>query len=130
MKDTPETKNFSLSNEEYQQFITWMKGKDVAYSSPLDQHMKSLTEEAKHEPYYNDIKAQITQIQARVDESKKNELLLYKDQIKILLEEEIISRFHLERGSIEVGFKNDTDVKKATEILSNSQQYKKLLNIQ
>lgn len=130
MKSTPEPKNFSLSNEEYQQFITWMKGKDIAYSSPLDQHMKNLTEEAKHEPYYNDIKAQITQIQARVDESKKNELLLNKDQIKMLLEEEIISRFHLERGGIEVGFKNDTDVKKASEILANSAQYKKLLNIQ
>ena len=46
------------------------------------------------------------------------------------LEEEIVSRYHLERGSVEAGFKYDKDIKMATDILHNSIQYKKLLNIQ
>jgi carboxyl-terminal processing protease len=57
-------------------------------------------------------------------------LTLYKDEIKMLLEEEIVSRYHLERGAIEAGFKYDNDIKKASEMLHNSDQYKKLLNIQ
>jgi carboxyl-terminal processing protease len=56
--------------------------------------------------------------------------MLHKDQIKMLLEEEIVSRFHLERGSIEAGFKYDTEVKKAVDLLHDSKQYKKILNIQ
>ena len=127
-KNEPDPKNFSLSSEEYQQFVTWMKDKDYRYNSRLDQQLAALSDEAKRERYYSELKSQIEQISARISENKKNELMLYKDQIKILLEEDIISRFHLERGSIQVGLKNDEDIKKSTEVLSNATQYKKLLN--
>ncbi len=127
-KNEPDPKNFTLSSEEYQQFVTWMKDKDYRYNSRLDQQLAALSDEAKRERYYNELKSQIEQISARISENKKNELMLYKDQIKILLEEDIISRFHLERGSIQVGLKNDEDIKKSTEVLSNATQYKKLLN--
>jgi carboxyl-terminal processing protease len=127
-KNEPDPKNFSLSSEEYQQFVTWMKDKDYRYNSRLDQQLEALSDEAKRERYYSELKSQIEQISARISENKKNELVLYKDQIKILLEEDIISRFHLERGSIQVGLKNDEDIKKSTEVLSNTTQYKKLLN--
>ena len=55
--------------------------------------------------------------------------MLYKDEIKMLLEEQIVSHYHLERGSIEAGFKYDNDIKKATALLHDSTHYKKLLNI-
>lgn len=127
-KNEPDPKNFTLSSEEYQQFVTWMKDKDYRYNSRLDQQLAALSDEAKRERYYSELKSQIEQISTRISENKKNELMLYKDQIKILLEEDIISRFHLERGSIQVGLKNDEDIKKSTEVLSNATQYKKLLN--
>jgi carboxyl-terminal processing protease len=127
-KTEPDPKNFSLSSEEYQQFVNWMKDKDYRYNSRLDKQLTALSNEAKRERYYSELKSQIDQISTRISENKKNELTLYKDQIKMLLEEDIISRFHLERGSIQVGLKNDEDIKKSTEVLSNATQYKKLLN--
>jgi carboxyl-terminal processing protease len=105
-----------------------MKDKDYRYNSRLDKQLTALSNEAKRERYYSELKSQIDQISTRISENKKNELTLYKDQIKMLLEEDIISRFHLERGSIQVGLKNDEDIKKSTEVLSNATQYKKLLN--
>lgn len=127
-KTEPDPKNFSLSAEEYQQFVSWMKDKDYRYNSRLDQQLTALSNEAKRERYYSELKSQIDQISSRISENKKNELTLYKDQIKMLLEEDIISRFHLERGSIQAGLKSDEDIKKSTEVLSNASQYKKLLN--
>jgi carboxyl-terminal processing protease len=56
--------------------------------------------------------------------------MLYKDQIKMLLEQDIISRYYLEKGAIEAGFKYDKDVKEAIEVMHNQAQYKKLLHIQ
>jgi carboxyl-terminal processing protease len=52
---------------------------------------------------------------------------LYKDQIKKLLEEDIIARYYLEKGSVEAGFKYDHELKKAAEVLQNQTQYAKLL---
>jgi carboxyl-terminal processing protease len=125
-----DSKTFTLSNDEYQQFIAWMKNKNYAYKSYLEYQLQQFTEEAKKEKYYTDLKSQIDQIHNRISESKKNELMLHKDELKMLLEEEIVSHYHLEKGSIEAGFKYDTDIKKATELLHNSEQYKQLLNIQ
>lgn len=125
-----DARNFSLTDDEYLQFVAWMKDKDYAYKTFLEYGVQQLSEEAKKEKYYTEIKTQLDQIQKRIEESKKNELILHKDQIKMLLEEEIVSRYHLEKGGIETGFKYDQDIKKATEIVHNIPQYRKLLNLQ
>lgn len=125
-----DARDFNLSDDEYQQFVAWMKDKNYTYKSYLEYGLQQFTEEAKKEKYYSELKNQIDQIQNRIVESKKNELILYKDQIKMLLEEEIVSRYFLEKGGIETGFKYDQEVKKAIDILHNPVQYKKVLNIQ
>jgi carboxyl-terminal processing protease len=122
-------RNFSLSNEEYAQFVSWMKDKNYTYISNLDRQIMEMNHEAKREKYYTEIKSQLDLIQVKIEESKKNELQLYKDQIKKLLEEDIASRYYMEKGSVEVGFKYDQDIKKASEVLLNTAQYKKILNI-
>jgi carboxyl-terminal processing protease len=122
-----EPRNFSLSNEDYQQFVTWMKGKNYAYTSNLDIQLKQLTEEAEAENYYTDLKPHIDQIRAKIAENKKNELMLYKDQIKKLLEEDIMARYYLEEGTVQVGFKYDQELKKASDVLLNQTYYNRLL---
>jgi carboxyl-terminal processing protease len=123
-------KTFELTNDEYQQFVNWMKGKDYSYKSYLDQYLQGVGQEAKRERYYNELKPQLDLITSKIEESKKNELQLYKDQIKMMLEEEIVSRYQLEKGSVEAGFKYDLDIKEATDVLTNQTQYKKTLHIQ
>lgn len=123
-------RSFSLSNEEYQQFVTWMRDKNYAYKSYLEYELQQFTEEAKKEKYYDDLKAQLSQIQARVADNKKNELTLYRDEIKMLLEEEIVAHYSLEKGSVESGFKYDNEVRTASSLLHDIPQYKKLLNLQ
>lgn len=124
-----EPRKFSLTNEEYAQFVNWMKNKKYSYTSYLDLQLKELNQEAKQEKYYSELKPQLDQLEATIEANKKNELILYKDQIKKVLEEDISSRYYLEKGSVEVGFKYDTEIKKASEILLNEAQYKKILNL-
>ncbi len=127
---TVDPRTFTLTDDAYTRFISWMKDKNYAYKSYLEYQLHQFSEEAKKEKYYTELKGQIDAMQARIGDSKKNELVLYKDEIKMLLEEEIVSHYHLEKGGIEAGFKYDDEIKKATEILHNNEQYKKLLNIQ
>jgi carboxyl-terminal processing protease len=129
-KEPVDAKTFSLSDEDYQQFVTWMKDKDYKYKSYVEQELEQFVNEAKKEKYYPELKGQLELIQTRVADSKKNELTINKEQLKMLLEEEIVSRFHLEKGSVLVGFKYDNEVKKAVDILHDNKQYRKILNIQ
>lgn len=126
----PEAKNFSLTDQEYLEFVTWMKGKSYEVQSLIDQELNELTEEAKQEKFYTDLKPQIDQIKTKLADSHKNELMLHKDQIKQLLEEDIASRYYFEKGSVEAGFKYDAEIKAAVTLLHNTTEYKSILKIQ
>jgi carboxyl-terminal processing protease len=125
-----DAKTFSLTDAEYADFVNWMKGKKYKYESYLEHQLLSFEKEAKKERYYADLKGQLEQIKTRIAESKKNELMLYKDQIKMLLEEDIVARQYLEKGTVENGFRHDDGVLKAIAVLHNQSEYKKTLNLQ
>lgn len=126
----PEAKNFSLTDQEYQDFVSWMKTKSYSVQSPVEAELTELTEEAKREKFYDDLKPQLDQIKTRLAETRKNDLAHYKDQIKQLLEKEIVARYYFEKGSVETGFKYDQEVKAAIEVLHNQPEYKRILKIQ
>lgn len=123
-------REFTLSDADYQQFVSWMKGKDYSYKSYIEYGIEQLAEEAKKEKYYEGLKAQLDAITQKLNDNKKNELIQYKDQIKRSLEEEVVARHYYDRGRIESAFNNDEEVKKAIEILHNKSQYKTVLNLQ
>lgn len=124
-----EAKTFSLMDAEYLEFVNWTKTKDYNYRSPFEIQLSLLSTEAKTERFYDDLKPQIEQIQARLAESRKNDLLTFKDQIKALLEEDIVARYYLERGQVEVSFRQDVEISKSIELLNNPVLYKKVLNL-
>ena len=103
-------KSFALTDQEYDEFVNWMKGKEYLYQSPLEIELHTFEAEAKKEKYYDDLKPQLDQLHFRLKESRKNDLVIFKDQIKKLLEEEIASRYYLEKGATEAGFKFDREI--------------------
>lgn len=126
----PEVKNFSLTDQEYLEFVAWMKGKNYQTQSLIEAELNELMEEAKREKFYNELKPQLDQIKARLADSHKNELVHHKDQIKQLLEKDIASRYYFEKGSVESGFKYDTEIKAAVTLLNNTTEYKNILKVQ
>lgn len=126
----PPATEFTLTDQEYQEFVNWMKNNPYNYRSELEKRLALFTNEAKKERYYADLKIQLDQIGTKLADSRKNDLMSFKDQIKLLLEQDIASRYYLEKGAVEVAFKYDQDVKKSIEVLNNSNQYKKILNLQ
>lgn len=123
-------KAWTLSDNDYAHFVTWMKDRDYTYTSYLEFGLQHFTEEARKEKYYADLAEDLEAITERITQSKKDELMIHKAQIKMLLEKEIMSRHYLERGSIEAGFKYDNELKAAIDVLHNTSNYKRILNIQ
>lgn len=124
-----EPKNFSLTDAEYGEFVTWMKSKPYTVNSPADEELAQLVEEAKKEKYYDELKPQLDQIRQKLTETHKNELSFHKDQIKLWLEREIASRYYFEKGVVEVGFKSDNELRSAMAILNNQKEYKRILRM-
>ena len=120
-------KDFKLTDEDYSKFKKWLEGKDYSYTTQVEKNLSKLKEFALEEKYYTDIEENIKSLEKTLKESKANDLDDFKDQIKILLEEEITSRYYLERGSIESSFDADEDIAKAIAVLNNKGKYDSIL---
>ena len=60
-------------------------------------------------------------------QDKQNDLIQNKEEIKELLEAEIVSRYYFQAGKIDYNNHHDPDVKEAINILNNAAKYKELL---
>ena len=122
-------REFTLTDKEYDGFVTWLKAKPYNYRSPVEVELSAFTEQAKKERYYDELAPQIEQVAEIIKESRKKGLYTFKDQIRMLLEQDIASVYYLEKGVTEVGFKNDADIKKSMEVLNAPEDYKRILNL-
>ncbi|MBL6445182.1 S41 family peptidase [Fulvivirga sp. 29W222] len=122
-----DAKNFKLSDAEYQAFVNWLSDKDYGYTTQVEKKLEELTKNAKKEKYYQDIKARLADVKTTLEDSKKNDLIDFRHQIASLLEDEITSRYYLEKGSVESTFDSDDDIIKAIEILNAPEKYNQIL---
>ena len=121
-------KEFSLSDSDYQSFVSSLSSKDYSYKTKSEEALNALERKAKEENYYNTIQADIVSMKKQIKTDKANDLTKYKKSIKDLLEREIVSRYYYEKGRIEVGLKNDDEVKEAINLINDPARYKKLLS--
>ncbi|UII30030.1 S41 family peptidase [Fulvivirga ulvae] len=125
-----EAKNFKLSEQEYQAFTDWLSDKDYSYTTQVEKKLEELTKNAKKEKYYEDIKERLSDVKTTLENSKKNDLTDFKSQIVTMLEDEITSRYYLEKGSVESTFDSDEDILAAIKVLNQPERYKQILGKQ
>jgi carboxyl-terminal processing protease len=82
---------------------------------------------AKEEKYYDGIQNQIQSLKSKISSSKIQDLELHKEEIKALLEIEIVAHYYLESGQTEAFFKYDSDLKAALSLFNDMDRYHKIL---
>ncbi|MCB0514044.1 MAG: S41 family peptidase [Bacteroidetes bacterium] len=119
---------FSMNEEEYKQFVKFLEGKKYDYTSKTEETLDKLNDLIKDENYSAEIKSTLGLLHDKIDADKKQDVFKYEQQIKKLLEDEIVARYYFEKGRIANSLINDIDVAKAKEILLNNIQYKEILS--
>jgi carboxyl-terminal processing protease len=120
-------KQFTLTDDEYNQFVKWLENKEYDYKTKIESDLESLIENSKKEKYYEGIKDQIEQLKSKIYHNKENDLLTFKPEIKKMLEIEIASRYYLQKGSIESSFSNDVDIIEAIALLKDKERYNQII---
>lgn len=119
---------FELSDKEYNEFTNWLKDKNYSYTTKVEKKVEELTASAKQEKYYDEIKDDLIKLKENILKNKNTDLYLQKDIIKYLLEEEIVSRYYLEKGEIEVSFAKDVVLIEAINVFKNLDRYYQILS--
>lgn len=124
----PDAKSFKLSDAEYAKFVSYLSNRDYNYSTRTERILNDLLEEAERESKMTEIKPEYEALKVKVSHSKKNDLTQFKDEIKKVLEAEIVSRYFFEKGRLEQGFKYDADLAESLKVINNKTVLASILN--
>lgn len=123
----PPAAGFSLTDAEFASFSKWLEGKDYSYKSETEVALDSLKSVATREKYFEAMKSEFSALQAKVNHDKQQDLLKHKNEVKRLLENEIVSRYYFLRGRIEHSLRSDNDLAKAVGLINQPSQFQALL---
>jgi carboxyl-terminal processing protease len=123
-----EAGQFELTDVEYEAFKQFVLTKEFTYSTASEEMLKKMQKTAELEGFYEDSKEEYEALLAKVVPSKERDLEKFKAEIKVLLENEIVSRYFYQKGRAIDSFRNDLVIQKAIEILKNNTSYNTILN--
>lgn len=124
----PDVRSFHLTDADFNDFVKYLSNKNYTYTSAAEKLMNNLKTEATKEKGFDALKPQYDALQAKMTETKKNDLQQNKEEIKQVLENEIVSRYYYEKGRYETNFKYDKDVAQAVKTMRDKGQLAAILN--
>ncbi|QMU30645.1 S41 family peptidase [Adhaeribacter radiodurans] len=123
----PSARSFNLSDTDFQEFTKYLSDKDYNYTTKSEKNLEELKSIAEKEKYFEDIKLEYNALKNKLVQNKKDDLSRCQDEIKEILESEIVSRYYFQKGRLETSFKTDVDVKEAIKVLTDKNKYVAIL---
>ncbi len=120
-------KEFHLTDADYSDYVKWLSNKEYDYTTQVEKDLNDLEASAKKEKSIDVIQDQLKALKSKLTHSKDNDLQLSKAEIKMILEEEIIKHYYLEKGMREASFNEDVEVKAALALFKDSNRYTEIL---
>ena len=108
---------FKIDEATYQDFMKFVKDKNFTYTTETEKSIEKIKQAAKDEGYLDKIKPQLDLLEKNLTAEKDNDLLNNRKDIEELLRAEIVGRYYYQKGRIVAGLQNDPDLKRAFEIL-------------
>ena len=115
---SPET--FQIDAATYQDFMKFVKDKNFTYTTESEKTIEKLKKTAKEEGYLDKIQPQIETLEKTLAAEKDRDLLNNRKDIEELLRSEIVGRYYYQKGRIIASLNDDPDLKRAFEILLNT----------
>jgi carboxyl-terminal processing protease len=122
-----EPMQFDITESVYDAFKTYLTDKKYAYTTRTEKDIEDLEKQAKKDNYFDLLSAEIERLNTAMASTKKNDLVNHKEELKEILEYEIIKRYYFERGRVEISFDNDPDWARVKELLSDNAKYNTLI---
>lgn len=114
----PPVMDFSLTDEQYGDFVKYAVSREFDSRSGAQVLMEDLLKSAKQEELDEYIKAEAEALKSKLSISKEQMLLLKKDEIQPLVEEEIANKYYFTPGRVEAIIKSDSQLQKAVALFA------------
>lgn len=123
-----EPEKFVITDADYADFKEMVKKADFKYDQQTEKILKSLKEMAEFEGYLTDASKEFDALEKKLTHNQDRDLDYFSKDIKNMIALEIVKRYYYQRGAIIEQLKDDDDLKKAVEILTSPEEYRKMLS--
>jgi carboxyl-terminal processing protease len=114
---------FKVTDDIYSQFSSFVKENKFEYESQSKEMLDELIKSAKDEKYFGLAEAEFEALKTKLEPNLEKDLKQFSEEIKELLEDEIVSRFYYQKGAIRAAINDDKGILKAMEALQSSAAY-------
>ncbi|TGD58622.1 S41 family peptidase [Flavobacterium humi] len=116
-----------LGDAEFAAFKNFLKTQNFSFDTKTELALKETMQQAKKEKIDATIKVQYDNLLASLQKAEELEMDKNKTEILNLLRDEIIKRFQYKEGLYLFYTKNNSEIKKASQLLSNTTEYNQIL---
>lgn len=121
---------FRLSETDYDAFKEFVKKQDFKYDQLSERSLQQLKNMMEFEGYMGVAKEEFNALEAKLHANLDRDLELFKDDIKSMIESEIVQRHYYQKGVLLHQLSDDDVYDKAVEILRNPEMYQSILKPQ
>ena len=118
---------FEITDTIYNDFISFIQGKDYSYKTKSERALEDLKSVALKENYFDAIKEEYNHLNSRMEKDKQEDMKKYNDQVKELLKMEIVTRYYYQKGKVVAALKNDPGLADAIATLKDTEKYSGIL---
>jgi carboxyl-terminal processing protease len=119
---------FVVTDETYNELIAFLKDKNYDYQTASEEALEKLKTTATKENYFDAIEPEYNALKSKILHDKSEDLITYKEEIKFLLKDEIVSRYYYQKGRIVASLSDDPEIAKAIEVLEGTATYLAILD--
>ncbi|MGF7138377.1 S41 family peptidase [Roseimarinus sediminis] len=119
---------FEINDEIYNDFINYVESSDFTYTSETQKMLEQLKEMAGEEKYLDMASDEFSALASKLELDLDRDLKKFREEIAMILKNELVSRYYYQRGSAIAGVNDDKTIAKALSVLNDQAQYEQLLS--
>jgi carboxyl-terminal processing protease len=119
----------TVSDADYAAFKQYLKTNKINFDTETEVALKNTLAAAKNEKIDETIAPEYQQLLAALEKSETTLLDKNQKEIRNLIQEELIKRYQYQEGLYQYYIKNNSEIKKAVEVLNNQTEYKTILKM-
>ncbi|MFH6956151.1 S41 family peptidase [Flavobacterium aquidurense] len=119
----------TVSDADYNSFKQYLKTNKISFDTETEVALKNTLAAAKNEKIDETIAPEYQQLLAALEKSETTLLDKNQKEIRNLIQEELIKRYQYQEGLYQYYIKNNSEIKKAVNVLNNQTEYKTILKM-
>lgn len=124
----PPADEFEITDDIYNDLIAFLKDKNYDYQTASEEALEKLKTSATKEKYFDAIEGEYNALKDKILHDKSQDLITFKDEVKLLLKDEIVGRYYYQKGRVIASLSDDPEIAKAIEVLTGSATYLAILD--